>query len=271
MTVVLLLIVVPVVLYLVLSFTLARSYVHPARTVSERPARLAEERIAGAPCWTSPGWREKETVFLLAHGYGGSRSQWTVLGPRLARMGYGVVAPAMPGHDLSPEPSVGFGRTESELVLRLAREIAPRRVVAVGVSMGGAAVWQAAGREPAVFHAVATEGAYPSFDEAMDRFLVRFRLPRAFYGGMISMARLMTGVDPSAQRPVEGAIAWGKTGKPCAIAHGGADKLFPTEFGVRLGQAAGCPVWIVPGARHAYVDETDRKGWLRRLTALAEP
>lgn len=257
--------------WLLLSKSAAHGYLQPVRSVPLLPPDYREEIIAGTPCWVTPGWRERKTVFLAIHGYGGGRNQWTLLAKSLDAEGFGVVMPAMPGHDASPERSVGFGQKEAGVVTKIAEELAPRRIVLLGVSLGGAAVWQAAGAHPERYAAVATEGTYPTFSEAMDRFLSRLPGPKFLKAPVVTFARWESGIDPALQRPIDGAREWAKTGKPAIVCHGDADELFPLDYGRRMSEAANCPLWIVPGARHAYVDETDHKGWVKRLVDLATP
>ncbi len=255
----------------------AYGYLHPFRRVPPRPEGLVDATVGVTPVWVTPGLSEghpSRVVFVLAHGYGGTRGAWTGLIGDLQKAGIDAVAPAMPGQDANPDPTVGFGRKEARTILECAawaRAKGAKRVVGLGVSLGGGATWLASEEDPHGLDGVVTDAAFAQFDEAMNR-LFAYRLP--FPGGALLLrpvvwfARAMSGIDPWAIRPVDAAARW--HGRPALVIQGDEDQLVVPSNGRRLADAAGCPLWLVPGAGHAEDYLTDPKGYAERVVAFAE-
>lgn len=252
--------------YLAFCWTAAYTYLHPFRETYPKPSDLRDVEIGKTPAWATPGLADgkpSEVVLVLAHGYGGTRSTWNRLIDDLRKEGIDAVAPAMPGQDLNPDPTVGFGRKEARTILDCAawaRAQGAKKVVGMGISLGGGATWLASAEDPKAFDGVITDAAFALFSEAMDRAL-SYRVP----GGAVVLkpvvwfARAMSGIDPASIRPIDAAKAW--RGRPALIIHGTEDRLILPSNGQRLADAAGCPIWWVEGAGHAEDYATDPKGY----------
>ena len=255
----------------------AYGYLHPKREVHDPPAGIGNATIGTTPVWVTPGLaagRPSRVVLVLAHGYGGTRATWNGLLEDLRKAGVDAVAPAMPGQDASPDPTVGFGRKEARTILDCAawaRARGARRVVGLGVSLGGGAAWLASEEDPKGLDGVVSDASFAQFDEAMNR-LFAYRLP--FPGGAVLLrpvvwfARAMSGIDPWAIRPIDAAAKW--RGRPALVIQGDADGFIVPSNGRRLAEAAGCPLWLVPGADHAQDYLTDPKGYAARVIAFAK-
>lgn len=272
-------------LYLLLCFVLAYRYVHPSGSTPQRPPNAEEITIAGPygpiPAWSSPGLEtgkpKSETVYVLCHGYGGNRESWAQTMEDLEAKGFEVVVPEMPGHGASTDRTVGFGEKESQVVIAAARWAVQRyegsnqvpKVVAVGVSMGGAACWLASGKEPGLFSAIVTEGAYARLDEASDRWFDML-LP----GGHVVLAPVrwfaeaMSGIRTDSIVPVDAAAKW--KGRPALVIHCTQDRLMGDSHAKRLAEASGAELWEVPTASHACGYSEAREAYLARLLAFAE-
>lgn len=214
----------------------------------------------------------RHTVFILVHGYSGSQSGFNHVAETLAQRGYQVVVPAMPGHDDRTEETCGFGLRESEAVLNTvkwvrSKQTAPPKIVLVGVSMGGAACWLAAEKDPTI-DAVVTEGCFARLEVATNRWFNR-KAPGAsiFLRPVIWFASNMSGVSPSDVNPVEAAAKW--KGKRALIVHGADDTLFAEGDARELADASGADLWIVPGATHAHCSDVAFDEYLKRLEAIA--
>jgi pimeloyl-ACP methyl ester carboxylesterase len=265
-------------LYLAACGYLAYQYVHPSRQRIIKPNWVTEVNVPGEkgdiPTWSSPRLAAKHgkpIVFVLAHGYGGTRESWTDIMSALPKLGFECVAPSMPGQDASPDQSVGFGYPEARTVTDTVKWVRtrypkPPKIVLLGVSMGGAACWLASEEDPTV-DAVVTEGAYARFDETMTHWL-----DRTFPGGsiylrpMIWMASVMAHVNPSDIVPVNSAAKWRK---PALVIQGGSDTLITMSHAVRLSKAAHCPLWVVPNAEHAQCYEVAKTEYLKKLAEIA--
>ncbi|RYG45262.1 alpha/beta fold hydrolase [bacterium] len=258
--------------YVAVCFRLADNYVHPHRypagPVSDA---LADRKIPldglNVPVWTNAKFDPKGTVFVFSHGYGGNRAHWSDLMKRLAKAGYSSVALSMPGQDESPVEGVGFGVGEAETIRSAAawlRSQGARKVVGVGLSMGGAATWLASD----ALDAVVTDAAYPTFDQASERFLDR-ALPKAslLLRPMILIGANKADVVPSEIRPVD--VAAGFKG-PALVIQGADDRLFPTTFADELSKAAHCDKWLVPGAGHADCASMAEEEYAHRLVGIAK-
>jgi uncharacterized protein len=253
-------------------YYLASKYVRPRITnATPPPAGFTDSTSPNA--WISESTKPGKPVFILAHGYGGSQSGMAEIGEELAKRGYGVIIPSMPGHDNRLEETCGFGTKESKIILDAARWIREKdgddtKIVLAGVSMGGAACWLAAAQDPKI-HAVATEAAFARLEPATNSWFNRkFPGSRTYLAPVVWFAKSMSGVDPATVNPVDAAAKW--KGKRALIIHGDQDNLFPVENGKELADACGAQLWIVQGAGHAHCSDLDFRGYVDRLAKLAD-
>jgi pimeloyl-ACP methyl ester carboxylesterase len=252
---------------------LARGYLRPrADPVGEVPMGLQEEtwKLAGheVVVWTAGAATDRD-AFVLVHGYGGSQAYYAGIAAELARRGYAVIVPRMPGHHDS-DPTTGFGGKESDRVAEIVRRLRDgqdRRVVLSGVSMGGAACWLAT--EKAEVDGIVTEGAFARLDEAVDGFL-GYAVP----GGNLVLkpvpliASAQSGIRMEEIVPLDCARRW--RGRPALIIQGSADRLVPMRHARALAEAAAADLWVVEGAKHARCPQVAGAAYVERLEALME-
>ncbi len=262
---------------------LANVYLKPARRIPSTPQLLNDATVptpyGGDPAWVTPGLSVEhptaKVVFVMSHGYGGTRAAWRGIIEKIHEAGYEGIAPAMPGQDASPEPMVGFGLREAKTIVRTVQWVRGRysagtqpKIILLGVSMGGAASWLASEQIPDQVDAVITEGAYARFDTAMDQWF-----DSAVPGGSFLMrpvvffARRIGGIDPSTIVPVNAAAKWKK---PALVIQGDLDTLILNTNAVQLSTAAACPLWHVRGATHANCYLADEKGYMSHILAVAK-
>ncbi len=259
---------------------LARNYIHPARVVPVKPAELREvmvgSRYGPTPSWCTDGLANGDpsgVVFVMAHGYGGTRESWSQVMHDLAQKGFDSLAISMPGQDASPAKFVGFGISEGHATVDAVKWVRakskhPVKVVVLGISMGGAATWLATSEDPGI-DGIVTEGAYARFDQAMNQFF-----ERKLWGGsvifapVVTIAKWMTGLKPEEVLPVDSAVKW--KGRPALVIQAGSDTLITEDQGRRLAEAAACPIWLVPGAEHAQCYEVAKDEYLKRLVGFAD-
>jgi pyruvate dehydrogenase E2 component (dihydrolipoamide acetyltransferase) len=104
-------------------------------------ADLPEGRLAYR-AWAAEGAAARGTVLLL-HGLGGDAETWAGFAPVLARQGWDVIAPDMPGHGATGIEAASVGEIAAPLA-GLAASLGLGDVELVGHSLGAAAAVRAA-------------------------------------------------------------------------------------------------------------------------------
>jgi hypothetical protein len=200
---------------------------------------------------------------ILAHGYGGTRKSWAEIAPALAAAGFGVIVPAMPGQDQSPQKMVGFGPAETDLLISLCRicrrENPEACLVLMGISLGAAASWNASLTVRP--DAIIAESAFAVLSEGIQGY-VNSVVPggEVVLKGAIALARRKSGVDPKTVRPIEAAAKW--TG-PALLLAASEDTL--SSMAVLDAYQEAVPhaeIVIFSGARHAKCYESDPSRYL---------
>ncbi|ARU39867.1 hypothetical protein CCB80_01440 [Armatimonadetes bacterium Uphvl-Ar1] len=247
-------------LYLGGCFVMAKGYVSPVRlNAGERLAGVREVAFE-TDGYEIPAWRggEGDDVFLLVHGYGGRQGYWNELATELMPHGE-VVAIATMGQTVSPVGEVGFGAGEAGEVLAVARALRAegKRVHVVGVSMGGAAAWLAAGEEPELFSSVTTEAAFARLDWGSDDFLsVSVPGGARFFRPIVLLAEKKKGVNGAEIRPVDAAK---KYEGPALILHSRGDGMFGERHAEALANAAGVEITWFEGWKHAEIFQNEAR------------
>jgi pimeloyl-ACP methyl ester carboxylesterase len=262
-------------------YLLARNYLSPSRVTVKKPSMASAVAIANGqyaiPLWCTPrlaaGHPGAQTVFILVHGYGGTRAGWADMFEDLNRDGFEVAMPAMPGHEENTDPTSGFGLKEAEVVAQTSVWVRHQyrskpKIILVGVSMGGAACWLASEAHPDVADAIVTEGSFAHLNAAIDGwFDMALPAGKTILSPVRWFATRMSNIQPQNVNPVEGARKW--KGKPALVINGAEDALMKRPVAEELAQAAGCELWIVPGATHAHCYDVARAQYHERLVTLA--
>lgn len=237
---------------------MAQGYVSPVRlSAGEMPSGMSVSAFKTDE-YEIPAWRggTGDNVFLLVHGYGGNQGYWNELATELLPYGEVVVIATM-GQTVSPIEDVGFGKGEAAEVLAVARDLKRdgKRVHVVGVSMGGAAAWLAAGAAPELFASVTTEAAFAQLDWASSDFLsVSIPGGATLFRPIVLIAERRKGVNGSEIRPVDGAAQYGG---PSLILHSQGDRMFGARHAEALARAAGVEVTWFDGLSHAAISQTE--------------
>ncbi len=258
-----------------LFWSLSSTYIHPPRNVPMLFENLTEKSYTTlgkqTPCWVTDGLDTAPVVFVLAHGYGGTRTSWADFAVRMRTRGYACILPAMPGQDASPFDSVGFGVTESSVLAEIAEAVRKQRgpsvkIVIGGKSLGGAAAWLATQKTDQA-DAVLTEGAFARFDEAMDHWLGHVVPGGAFLlRPLVWITTARTQIRPSSIVPLEAAAAW--RGKPALVIQAAEDQIMSATHASRLVEASGATYFTVAGARHVECYSVDRDGFEAHVEQL---
>lgn len=257
-------------------WSLASYYLSPTRRVPEKAGNLQDvwvpTRDQWTPAWVNPAFRTSSTIFVLVHGYGGTRGRWGPIMADLEARGIGAIAPAMPGQDASPFRQVGFGVAEAQVVCETVTWVRQTRgtnikIILCGASLGGAACWLASERIPDV-SGVVTEGAFARFDESMNAWFDRaLPLGRFFLRPVVWIARARTGINPSTIVPMDAARHW--RGRPALVIQGADDTLITGDHARRLSDAAQCELWTVSGARHVDCYEINPPAYIDKICRFA--
>jgi len=256
-----------VVAYGGFSVLAANRYLYPPRRIPTIPVELIAGEIVGTPVWVSSGWESAAKVVVLAHGYGGTRKAWSEIAPALAAIGYGVVVPAMPGQDESPQKMVGFGPAESDLLVAICRRVRQdnptTKLVLMGISLGAAAGWNASTTVRP--DAIIAESAFAILSDGI-RGYVNSVVPggELVLKGAIALARHRSGVDPRAIRPIDAAEKWKG---PALLLAASEDKLSPLAVLDEYQEAVPhAEIVIFSGAKHAKCYESDPELYLNAVT-----
>lgn len=235
------------VAYVGASYGLAIRFVSPPQSRIEKPESVLSHKLGLGTVWTSGPPSTGETVFVFAHGYRGDLRHWVPAMVDLAKQGVASVTFPLPGHALSSNPTCSLGPNEANALLETCRWVRatyrPKRLIAVGVSLGGATCWLAAEKDPSFADAIITESAFAHLDDAVAaRFGPFFRV---VLSPMIWMAQVRAGITVSNVNPLAGAHRW--KGKEALIFHVKNDVTVPNSQGKLLAAALGTEVLELEG------------------------
>ena len=223
-------------------------------------------RISG--WWVPTGPTPAGRSVLLVHGLGGGKADVLTMAEPLLNAGYNVLLIDLRAHGRSGGQFSSFGDLERHDVEAAAawakanRPAATRQLVALGASMGAAAVLAArdeAGKSP--FDAVAVLGCYDDLG-GLARSIVgrQFVWPLSQVAEWVALpaASIHAGTDLARFRPAAFAADLWPT--PLLVVHGTRDATIPFASGQRLYRAASDPKrsWWVEGQGHNEIlsDET---------------
>lgn len=247
---------------------MADMIIHPERSTDKMPRQLVEREVTpGVRSWVSPGLDSKRTTLVFCHGLKANRGFFVDTAIEMEKAGYGVVLLPMPGHDVSPEDTIGFGTRESVLIKKTLDSLKSQKIVLVGCSLGGAAVWLASDH-PRV-NAVVSESAFARLRPATKQWLDGvLPMGHLLFAPVIWFGAARTGIDPDAVNPIEIAKKWDRQ-KPVLVMHAENDNTIPLDEGKALAEAVGTELWVVPKASHATCQWRGGSEYVDRLKALA--
>jgi len=120
-----------------------------------------ELTVAGKPVYLYTGGTELDAarrVVMLLHGAGHDHSVWTSTARHLARHGFAVAAPDLPGHGRSAGPALDSIERMAEWTMALMDALPAATAALAGHSMGSLITLQAAALCPARISALALLG-----------------------------------------------------------------------------------------------------------------
>lgn len=101
-------------------------------------------------------WGTGDKLVIFFHGFMENPMHVGLLAPTLAKQGYRVVAPYLPGYGRTFDLPEGFNFNDLAEVIRefIEKLSAGKKVVLIGHSMGGALAWEIACRKPEIISKV---------------------------------------------------------------------------------------------------------------------
>jgi len=222
----------------------------PAWRRGELPGAL-DATLTTADGLALRGWyvrSQNGAAVALVHGLGGNRLQLLPVAAGLARRGYGVLVFDLRAHGESQGKRTGLGTAEQQDVaaaidfLTARPEVDPRRIGALGFSIGGLALALEAAGDPRVA-AVALAGMPASLAD-----MVRTDEP-GLRGELALLALRAAGIAVRSVRPADALCRLAP--RPLLLVYGADDPA--TALGSALPARACGPVRLVvlPGVRHA--------------------
>lgn len=278
--------------YIVLSGYMAFTLTRPARLEFERspdqyglafesvtfPSRVDAIRLDG---WLLPAPGSRRPV-VMVHGRASDRQREAAgraleIAQALVRDGHTVLMFDLRGSGRSDGEQYTLGAEEVRDVggaidFLEGRGLASRGVNLLGYSMGAATSVLLAASESRV-SAVVADSCYADLGDILeDQVPKASGLPPAFTPGVVLAARVLTGVDVYAIRPVDAARSIGERGTPLLVIHGEADTTVPASHGRRLAAAYGpkAETYFVPGAEHVRSYLADPRAYMSKLTAFLD-
>jgi fermentation-respiration switch protein FrsA (DUF1100 family) len=225
-------------------------------------------RLSG---WYIPS-RNRAAVVVL-HGASSTRSSVLAQSVVLARRGYGVLLYDARGHGRSQGRAMDFGWYGDDDVsgavsyLQSQSEVDPRRVAAVGLSMGGEEVIGALGQDPRLRAAVA-EGATArtgaDLEWLSDAYGARGWLTELWQGCLeYGLTDLLT--DASPPTSLHHAAALSSPRRLLLITAGDVSAEQEAAAYIRSAAPESVDVWRVAGAGHTRGLQTSPRAWERRV------
>lgn len=203
---------------------------------------------------------------LLVHGSGGDRANLWPEAQVLAAAGFGVLLVDLPGHGESRgrvDWGAGGRAALAAAVTSLQAQpgVDPRRIGAIGFSMGAMLVAQVAASDERI-RAVLLAGGF-SDARRQTQFEYRRWGPLAAWPAI--WAYRAAGFDDRDQRPID--VIGRLAPRALLVVHGAEDGVVPPAMAGELYAAAGEPreLWLVPGAGHGGYFRAAPELWPRRL------
>jgi pimeloyl-ACP methyl ester carboxylesterase len=231
----------------------AGGLLHPARTITQRPApegcrntTLQGDGVT-LKAWSCLATPSARGTIVYLHGIADNRGSAEGTIHRFLPLGFNVIAYDSRANGDSGGTACTYGFFESDDLRRVLDTVAPGPIVLVGTSLGAAVALQAAAKDPRVSAVVAAETFSDLRTVASERapwFFTKGRVNRAF-----ELAEAQAHFNVDAVSPVNAAA---RIRIPVLLIHGAADRETPPAHSERVYRALQGPkrLVIVPGAGH---------------------
>jgi dipeptidyl aminopeptidase/acylaminoacyl peptidase len=204
---------------------------------------------------------------VLGHGWSGNRRQLLPEARALSAAGFGVLLFDWRAHGESGGTRTTWGVDEQHDLdaaigwVAARPDVDPRRIGALGFSVGGMVVAQVAARDPRL-RAVMIEGAFSSLEDEMHHDEGRW----GWWSGAVAVWTLRaSGIAVDRERPIDHLCRISP--RPFQIVVGSADRALPVSVAERMFTQACAPkgLWVIPGADHLNYAERAGSDYGRRI------
>ena len=216
---------------------------------------------------------KSRSTIILSHGYGDSQDQMLLWADFLHAAGFSVFTYDMRSRGESGGDAVTLGaREQFDLIsvvdyLVTRPDVEPKKIGALGVSLGGSVTILAAAQDARIAALVDDSGFSDAANVVSTSFRTFLHIPAfPFAPVTIRFAQWRMGANMNEVRPVAhiGAIS----PRPLLIIHGLDDTAVPPDNSTRNYAAAGEPkeIWWVPGAKHVRAFDLEPGEYKQRVT-----
>jgi dipeptidyl aminopeptidase/acylaminoacyl peptidase len=218
-------------------------------------------------------------VILLVHGKSYHRANPDIgmldVAEALVRNGFNIFTFDLRGYGESEGKRFSLGYYEQRdlkgaVGYILSRGYRTDQIGVIGWSMGGATTMVTAGTTPEI-KAIVIDSGYADLVDILDVQIPRESgLPPIFTFGILSMARVLHGINLYSIKPVDSVSRL--EDRHIFIIHGEADSLVPVEHARRIFSVIedqpGNEIWLLPGVGHVDAYQSAPDEYIRRVVAF---
>ncbi|MDX2150593.1 MAG: alpha/beta fold hydrolase [Bryobacteraceae bacterium] len=253
---------------------LAEGSLHPPRLPSTAEVEIRSDDAIPLRASFRRASSAVDCVIVL-HGIGDSSRGALGFAPMFLEAGYHVLAPDSRAHGVSGGALVTFGVLESGDVLRwaawLTQHAGCRKLFALGESLGGSILIQAAAQQP-VFSAIVAECPYQDLQSIAEHRVAQQSsawIAKPAVASALLYTRLRYNLDLTRASTIQAAR---RLQTPLLLIHGLADTNTPPSHSQAIAAVNSSIVtWYVPGAPHVAASATQPEEFRRRVLAWLRP
>lgn len=228
--------------------------------------------------WYVPAETKTNKTVIVVHGFNAKKEEMSAYGMLFHKLGYNVLMPDNRGHGESQGKLIGYGVTDSRDVVKWTDKLIDNNpqseITYFGISMGGATVMMASGKElPKNVKNIIEDCGYSSvWDELKFQAKDMYHLPAfPILYEVSAISKLRAGFTYGSPE-ASSVDALSRNKLPVLFIHGGDDDFVPTAMVNDNYAATKGPkeLWIVKGAKHAQSLKVDKAGYYAKVKAFLE-
>lgn len=224
--------------------------------------------------WFIPN-KSTDKVIILVHGLNSSRTceftgKFAEFASAMNQKGFSILAIDLRGHGQSDDSRFTFGITEQRDIIASvqwlkARGFKPKKIGALGVSMGSATVISASANDLDIGAVVTDSGYAEVYPIIQSHWQSASGLPEIFLPFTMMFGNLLTGQDLTSSKPVKmiGQIS----PRPVLIIHSAIDPYTPVQNAYQLREAyPAAEYWETNAKNHAESYNTNPKLYVEKVS-----